>query len=357
MTTQLVSDWICICTAGTAIDGRPIEESWLLEAAERYDTNFYVALIWPHHTESLKEREFYTPNYGVVKALKTERVDGALKLYAKFAPNQFLINANKESQKLFTSCEFWENFQGKGFTYLQAVAATDVPASVGTDMMKFSAQMQSQGIRFGNSNQFSLGELLPEKQPSLIDRIITGMTTRKYTPEKPAEEPEDMNAEELKDMLQQMLQAAKAMTDAAKGRTASDVEEATDEVREQAEEIVLLAEEVVELAEEVAANPEDEVAKEEFTARRADFAAQVVEFAKGNRQFSARRRRALRAFSAGRKPAAQKPADQKPAGEAGESQNEKLDQVITLLSAAVGNHKTPLPGNAPGGSETKRSVL
>ncbi|HFK5775806.1 TPA: GPO family capsid scaffolding protein [Enterobacter ludwigii] len=351
MTTQLVSDWICICTAGTSIDGRPIEESWLLEAAERYDTSFYVALIWPHHTESLKEREFYTPNYGIVKELKTERVDGDLKLYAKFAPNQFLINANKESQKLFTSCEFWENFQGQGFTYLQAVAATDVPASVGTDMMKFSAQMRNQGIRFGNSNQFSLGELLPEKQPSLIDRIISGMTTRKYTPEKPAEETDPMNAEELKDILQQMLQAAKAMTDAAKGRTTGDVDEATDEVREQAEEIALLAEAVAVLAEDVAENPEDEVAKEEFTARRAELTDLIDDMAKGNRQFSARRRRALRAFSADRKPA------QKPDDKAAGGQDDKLDQVITLLSAAVGGSKTPLPGNAPGGSEAKRSVL
>ncbi|MDZ7322960.1 GPO family capsid scaffolding protein [Kosakonia sacchari] len=352
MTTQLVSDWICICTAGTAIDGRPIEESWLLEAAERYDTNFYVALIWPHHTDSLKEREYYTPNYGVVKALKTERVDGDLKLYAKFAPNQFLINANKESQKLFTSCEFWENFQGQGFTYLQAVVATDIPASVGTDMMKFSAQVRNQGIRFGNSNQFSLGELSPDKQPSLIDRIISGMTNRKFTPDKPAEEQDNMNADELKDILQQMLQAAKAMTDAAKGRSTSDVDDAAEEVRQEAEEIVLLAEEVAELAGEVAANPEDEVAKEEFTARRTDFTVLVNEFAKGNRQFSARRRRVLREFSASRKPVTQKQDVT-----ATVNQDDKLDQVITLLSAAVGTSKTPLPGNAPGGSETKRSVL
>lgn len=350
MTTQLVSDWICICTAGTSIDGRPIEESWLLDAAEHYDTNFYVALIWPYHTESLKEREMYTPNYGVVKALKTERVDGDLKLYAKLAPNQFLINANKESQKLFTSCEFWENFQGENFTYLQAIAATDIPASIGTDMMKFSAQMQNRGIRFGNSNQFSLGELSPEKQPSLIDKIISGMTNRKFTPDKPAEEPENMD--ELKELLQQMMQAIKDMKDAANGRSASDVDDAAEEVREEAEEIVLLAEEVAALAEEVAENPEDEVAKEEFTARRAEFTALVTEFAKGKRQFSARRRQALRAFSVNQKSAAQKPAEQ-PA----EGQEAKLDQVITLLSAALGKSKTPLPGNAPAGSEAKRTVL
>lgn len=354
MTTQLVSDWICICTAGTAIDGRPIEESWLLDAAEHYDTNFYVALIWPYHTESLKEREMYTPNYGVVKELKTERVDGDLKLYAKLAPNQFLINANKESQKLFTSCEFWENFQGENFTYLQAIAATDIPASIGTDMMKFSAQMQNRGIRFGNSNQFSLGELSPEKQPSLLDRIISGMTTRKYTPEKPAEEPDIMNAEELKAVLQEMLQAAKEMTQAAKGRTGADIDEATEEVREQAEDIALLAEEVIGLAEEVAANPEDELVKEEFTARRGEFTALVDAMAKGNRQFSARRRHVLRTFSANRKPTVQQPAAA--AGATGTSDG-KLDQVITLLSAALGTSSTQLPNNAPAGSETERVVL
>ncbi|RTP98377.1 hypothetical protein EKN38_21250 [Enterobacter sp. WCHEn045836] len=106
MPGQLISDWICICTAGTAIDGRAIEERWLLEAAEHYDTNFYTAMVWPHHTEDFREREFFTPNYGMIRDLKTERVGDDLKLYARFAPNQFLIEANKQSQKLFTSCEF-----------------------------------------------------------------------------------------------------------------------------------------------------------------------------------------------------------------------------------------------------------
>lgn len=343
MPGQLVSDWICICTAGTAIDGRAIEEQWLLEAAEHYDTNFYTAMVWPYHSDDLREREFYVPNYGIIKELKTERVGEDVKLYARFAPNQFLIEANKQSQKLFTSCEFWPDFQNKGFFYLQAVAVTDIPASVGTDMLQFSAR--NNRSHMSQSLQFSLGNLSPEKSPGLLDRILASMPSRSFsttTPTGTEEDPQKMD--ELKQLLQQMMQAINDLRDAAKGNTTDNPDDAANEVRDQAEEIATIAEEVAQLADDVASNPEDEVVAEEFSACREELAEKLKAFTAGRSRFSARRRRAHRAFSTTRR-------------QSGSSVEKKLDKLIEAFSAVAGKSGTRLPNKAPGGSDKDIELL
>lgn len=352
--TGQVTDWICICTSGAAIDGRPIEAAMLLEAAERYDAGFYTALIWPYHDDDFSERERWVPNYGVVHELKAEQADGEVKLYAKISPNQYLIEANKLSQKLFTSCEFWSDFQGKGFYYLQALAVTDIPASTGTAMLKFSAQSREKGLHPGGLMEFSLGKLSPvkEKEPSLLNRIISGMSSKKYTPDpknEPVEEPENMD--ELKELLLRIDEAIKNMASAAKGKTTDDAGEAAEEVREAAEEIVIVAEQLVELADEVSENPEDELIKEEFTALRSTFAEKLAAFTGNDLQFSVRHRRAMRKFSAERKQPAQVKQEGNTALEG------KVDLLIETLSALAGKPVTTVPDKKPGGKETKRSVL
>jgi len=352
--TGQVTDWICICTSGAAIDGRPIEAAMLLEAAEHYDASFFTALLWPFHGDDFVERERWVANYGVVQELKAEQAGDEVKLYAKISPNQYLIEANKYSQKLFTSCEFWPDFQGKGYFYLQALAVTDIPASTGTDMLKFSAKSREKGLHPGGVMEFSLGKLSPikEKEPSLFDRILSGMSSKKYTPEpkvEPVEEPENM--EELKELVLRIEEAIKNMASAAKGNTTADTGEATEEVREAAEEIVIVAEQLVELADEVSENPEDELIKEEFTALRATFDEKLTAFTDGDLKFSARRRRANKAFSVARK----QPAQTKPEGNT--ALEGKVDQLIETLSALAGKPVTSVPGKKPGGSDTKRSVL
>lgn len=353
MTAQ-VSDWICICTSGAAIDGRPIEQDMLLQAAEHYDASFYTALLWPWHGEDFIERERWVANYGIVRELKTERVDGEVKLYAKISPNQYLIEANRYSQKLFTSCEFWPDFQGKGYFYLQGLAVTDIPASTGTDMLQFSAKSREKGLQNGGLMEFSLGKLSPvkEKEPSLFDRILSGMSSKKYTPEpknEPLEEPENMD--ELKELLQRIEDAIKNMASAAKGNTTDDAGEAAEEVREAAEEIVIVAEQLAELADEVSENPEDELVKEEFTALRATFNEKLAAFVGDDLKFSSRRRRAMKAFSVAR----QQPAQAKPEGNT--VLEGKVDQLIETLSALAGKTVTTVPGKKSGSSDAKRSVL
>lgn len=212
-------------------------------------------------------------------------------------------------------------------------------------MLKFSAK--NSRIRYTQSHEFSLGQLVPEKQPGLIDRIFAGKTSRSFAPE-PSTEPNEDTAkmDELKQLLQQMMQAINEMRDAAKGNTTNDAGEAAEEVRDQAEEIAIIAEQVAELADDVASNPEDEVIAEEFSARRDELAEKLKAFTAGSSRFSVRRRHAQRDFSASRKQRQSSSGVEK-----------KLDKLIEVFSAAAAKGGTRLPGNAPGGSDKEIELL
>ncbi|STR38947.1 Presumed capsid scaffolding protein (GpO) [Klebsiella michiganensis] len=106
------------CAAGQSVLGEPIKEEVIQEAADNYDTSFYTAMIWPNHpwpeVGGYLAREMYTYNLGRVVEMKAEREGGVLKLFARYAPNQFLINLNNDGQRLFSSAEFDLDFQGEG---------------------------------------------------------------------------------------------------------------------------------------------------------------------------------------------------------------------------------------------------
>lgn len=157
------TEWLCIATSGKAVDGRVIEAQWLNDAAETYTRNTYTAMIWPHHPQyDLGEREF-TCNLGEVDALKVETEGDVTKLYAQLIPNQFLIDANRMGQKLFTSAEFISDFAGSGKEYLFGLAVTDIPASLGTEKLKFILAGEEKDAARGSLETFSLGTLKNNK--------------------------------------------------------------------------------------------------------------------------------------------------------------------------------------------------
>lgn len=78
--------------------------------------------------------------YGDVTALKSEVIDGKAVLLAQIDPTDDLIHLAKKRQKIYTSMEIQPNFAKTGEAYLVGLAITDSPASLGTEMLKFSAQ-------------------------------------------------------------------------------------------------------------------------------------------------------------------------------------------------------------------------
>ena len=149
------SNWIIVATEGNTVDDRVITETMINDMAELYSVDEYKALVWPEHYRS-SWGPFYGKNFGEVEALKAEKKNGKLRLFAKLTANDYLLMANKDGQKLFTSIEPDLDFKKEGRCYLLGIAVTDSPASTGTTRLKFSI-----GDRKIDRSS-DLEELLPE---------------------------------------------------------------------------------------------------------------------------------------------------------------------------------------------------
>ncbi|MBN3506526.1 GPO family capsid scaffolding protein [Burkholderia cenocepacia] len=136
-----------IATEGATTDGRTIDRAMLEQMASSYDPKTYGARINMEHIRG------YSPDgtfraYGDVIALKAEEQDGKMRLLAQLDPTQDLIAmTNDQRQKVYTSMEVDPDFAGTGEAYLVGLAVTDNPASLGTEMLQFSAKHKAYDAR------------------------------------------------------------------------------------------------------------------------------------------------------------------------------------------------------------------
>lgn len=136
------SKWFVVATEGATTDGRTINRTWIEQMAANYDPKKYGARV---NLEHIKWRYMWNDDphskcYGDVVGLKTEEnVEGKLQLLAQIDPTDDLIKLNKDRQKIYTSIECDPNFADTGEAYLVGLAVTDNPASLGTEMLVFSA--------------------------------------------------------------------------------------------------------------------------------------------------------------------------------------------------------------------------
>ncbi|SPJ33413.1 GPO family capsid scaffolding protein [Kushneria phyllosphaerae] len=130
--------WFRVATEGATTDGRKISRDWITQMAGNYDPKKYGARIWMEHMRGLFHDGPFSA-LGDVKALKHEEVeDGKVALFADIDPTDRLKAMNKDRQKVYTSIEVNPNFADSGEAYLEGLAVTDSPASLGTDMLNFS---------------------------------------------------------------------------------------------------------------------------------------------------------------------------------------------------------------------------
>jgi len=129
--------WVIAATEGATVDGRTITKQWIEDMAAQYSTDEYTAMIWPEHFRS-NWGPFEGKNWGTVDEVKASTTGGKLRLYVKLTANDYLLEANKDGQKLFMSIEPNIDYKGTGKAYLQGIAVTDSPASTGTTRLKFS---------------------------------------------------------------------------------------------------------------------------------------------------------------------------------------------------------------------------
>ena len=137
------SNWFRVAVEGATSDKRKIERTWLEQAAKNFNRATYGARIWLEHFRSLLPDSPFKA-YGDIVAVKTVEVEingqKKLALFAQIEPTDDLVAMNKAKQKIYTSIEIDESFADTGEAYIVGLAVTDSPASLGTDVLAFSAQ-------------------------------------------------------------------------------------------------------------------------------------------------------------------------------------------------------------------------
>ncbi|AOP41944.1 GPO family capsid scaffolding protein [Edwardsiella piscicida] len=182
---------------GATTDGREIQREWLVQMAASYNPTVYTALINLEHIKG------YSPDgtfkrYGYVTGLVAEEItDGPLKgkmaLYADINPSPDLVSLIKQWQKQFTSMEVSTKFADTGKAYLVGLAATDDPASLGTEMMAFSASAKQNPLANRKQHPDNLFtaveetlielEESPDEKPSLFARVTALFIQKEQTDE------------------------------------------------------------------------------------------------------------------------------------------------------------------------------
>ncbi|HCD3924959.1 TPA: GPO family capsid scaffolding protein [Klebsiella aerogenes] len=177
---------------GATTDGREIQRDWLVQMAASYNPAVYTAQINLEHIKSYLPDSTFN-RYGTVTALVAEEIqDGALAgkmaLYADVVPTDALVALVKKGQKLFTSMEVSPQFADSGKAYLVGLAATDDPASLGTEMLTFSATAAHNPLanrKLNPENLFSAAAEtvieLEEAQPNLFSRITALFAKKEQT--------------------------------------------------------------------------------------------------------------------------------------------------------------------------------
>lgn len=194
------SKFFRVATEGATTDGRQIQRSWIEQMAKNFNTAKYGARIWMEHVRGMYADSSFKA-YGDVVAVKAEPVeDGKLALFAQIDPTPDLIAMNKARQKIYTSIEVTPKFADTGEAYLTGLAVTDTPASLGTEMLAFSAKQ-------GDNNPLAARKSSPE---ALFSEAVE--FTLELEPEGEAQE----------DALSKFKASFTAIVDKFKGKTSTD---------------------------------------------------------------------------------------------------------------------------------------
>lgn len=152
-----------IAIEGETVDGRKITADTINQMAEDYDPDTYTAVINCEHLRGYSPTPPFN-SYGHVAELRAQ--DDEIKLgkktvtrralYARFDVNEQAKAANKAGQKLFSSMEVHPKLPETGRAYMLGCAITDSPASLATQVLKFSRDDNKKDMLVTLSEDFEL---------------------------------------------------------------------------------------------------------------------------------------------------------------------------------------------------------
>ncbi|MEA9389550.1 GPO family capsid scaffolding protein [Acerihabitans sp. TG2] len=191
-----VSKFFRIGVEGDTCDGRMINADDIQQMAETFDTRVYGCRLNLEHLKGVLPDGAFR-RYGDVLALKAEQIaddsvlNGKWALFAQISPTDDLVLLNQLRQKIYTSMEVQPNFANSGKAYLVGLAVTDDPASLGTEMLAFSASAQNNPLaarKTAPDNLFTAAvevslefEDVTEPGLSLFTRVKTLLTGKQTT--------------------------------------------------------------------------------------------------------------------------------------------------------------------------------
>lgn len=136
-----------VAVEGDTTDGRKISRQDILDCAETFNPELYGVRINLEHFRGLIPGGSFDM-LGDVVAVKAEEIElpvgsvtqKVMALSAAVKPLPAFVEINKKKQKIFSSIEIGQNCRGTGKAYLAGMAATDSPASFGTEALEFAAR-------------------------------------------------------------------------------------------------------------------------------------------------------------------------------------------------------------------------
>lgn len=220
-----------VATEGATTDGREIKREWIEQMAANYDPAKYGARVWMEHMRGVFHDGPFAA-LGDVTAVEAKEVeDGKLALFADIDPTDRLKEMNKQRQKVYTSIEVNPAFSDTGEAYLEGLAVTDSPASLGTEMLKFSrnagdqsplaARKQHPGNLFTEAVEVELDftqKPTEPKGPNLLERVTAlfkkhdAKTTKGF----------QAFSKDLEQTLELFVEKHKALADDLEGRPTAE---------------------------------------------------------------------------------------------------------------------------------------
>lgn len=167
------SKWFRVATEGATTDGREITRADLEQMAKTYSRDKYGARVWLEHFRGTVPGGPFDALGDVLAVELRDVEEGKKAMFAQIEPLPALIEMNKKGQKIFSSIEIHPNLPTTGGAYLYGLAVTDSPASLGTEVLKFSQTAQQNPFEARKSDKATLFTVAQEFKLELVDEAAS----------------------------------------------------------------------------------------------------------------------------------------------------------------------------------------